>query len=334
MIDKRAEDPDPPSVMRIVDAASAGERLDVFLSRQPEIASRARAKSLVQDGLVQVDEEACRPGHSLRTGQRVTFVPRFETPAAPDLGSLPPLGSLYEDAWVVVIVKPAGLASHAPEGKRLDSAPSVAALAIRQWPDLARVGREDRPGIVHRLDRDTSGVMVLARSEEAFHFLQAQWKARTVTKEYRAICFGESRFDSDHIVKNVATHPNAGDRMVVVAEGGRDAETYYEVVERFTGFTHFRCLPKTGRTHQIRLHMASIGHALVGDGVYRPRRAREVLPPGAPDPGRQCLHAQTLTFQHPRTHETMRFEAPMPDDITALLEWLRANRSPGGGAGA
>ena len=323
---KREADPEPVPLTRTVGADAEGSRLDAFLALQPEVGSRARAKTLILAGHVEVDGRATRPGKNLEVGQRVTFIPKFETPIAADLSGLPPLEVLHEDAYILVIAKPAGLQSHAPQGKSLESAPSVAALAARTWPDLPQVGHEERPGIVHRLDRDTSGVMVLARTEEAYHFLQSQWKARTVVKEYRAVCFGESRFDSDHIVKNIAGHPTASDRMIVVAEGGRDAETYYEVVERFTGFTHFRCLPKTGRTHQIRLHMSSIGHAVVGDGIYRPRRAREVLPDGAPDPRRQCLHAFRLTIQHPRTHETMCFEAPMPEDMAALLQGLRANR--------
>ena len=144
--------------------------------------------------------------------------------------------------------------------------------------------------------------MVLAKTDDAFHFLKGEFKARRVKKEYRAISFGEARFDSDYIVRNIASHPTKGDRMAAVAEGGREATTYYEVVERFAGFTYFACRPETGRTHQIRVHMTSVGHCLVGDRFYRSRNhLNSELPDGAPHPGRQCLHAHKLGFQHPHS---------------------------------
>src|SRR5690606_34803257 len=178
-----------------------------------------------------------------------------------------------------------------------------------------------------RLDKETSGVMVLARSDEAMHFLKAQFRARAVDKEYRAIVYGTPRFDSDWVERNLAPHPQKGDRMIAVAEGGREAQTFYAVVERFAGFTHVRCEPKTGRTHQIRVHMASLGHSLVGDRLYRSRNAQQAgLPDGAPDPGRHCLHARRLAFEHPLTRERLAFEAPWPADLEALLAWLREHR--------
>jgi 23S rRNA pseudouridine1911/1915/1917 synthase len=169
--------------------------------------------------------------------------------------------------------------------------------------------------------------MLLARNDEAFHWLRSQFKERTALKEYRCIAYGESRFDSDWIDRPIASDPKAPDRMMVVPEGGRESTTFYEVIERFRGFTYFRCLPKTGRTHQIRVHMTSVGHSLVGDHVYRSRRNQhETLPEGAPDPGRQCLHAYRLEIPHPQTHEPIAFEAPLPADMQALLDWLRTHR--------
>jgi len=182
---------------------------------------------------------------------------------------------------------------------------------------------------VHRLDRDTSGVMVIARTVPALEFLRAQFKARTAAKEYRCIVWGEPRFQSDWIERPLALDPRHPDRMAVVDAGGREASTYYEVVERFAGFAHVRCRPRTGRTHQIRVHMTSIGHSLVGDRVYRSRsRQHDALPELAPDPMRQCLHALRLVLAHPQTHEPIEFEAEMPADLDKLLAWLRANRPP------
>lgn len=320
---------------RIVTEAEAGLRLDQFLARQPEVGSRARARELIDRHLVAVapgggSEVRLKAGLFLEPGQAVTFdatPPLPRDPLGGDGCPAPDLPVLFADDWIVVVDKPAGLASHPPEDRAFRGH-TVAGIARRRFGELPALGGADRPGIVHRLDRDTSGVMVLARTDEAFHFLRAQFKARTVDKEYRCIAFGEARFDSDWIERPIARDPRHPDRMTVVAEGGRPAATYYEVLDRFAGFTHFRCQPQTGRTHQIRVHMASIGHSLVGDRSYRSRRAQhQELPQGAPDPGRHCLHAYRLVLQHPCTHEPMEFEAPLPPDLQRLLSWLRQHRA-------
>jgi 23S rRNA pseudouridine1911/1915/1917 synthase len=312
-------------LIRTVTAAEAGLRLDQFLAGQPEVGSRGRAREIIDAGGVRVDGEEARPGLVLGPGQSVAFQgvsPGSADPLAGDGGPPPPLRVLFEDSWLVVIDKPARLASH-PPGRRFPEH-TVASAARAMFPGLPVLGGEDRPGIVHRLDRDTTGVMLLVRSEAAFHALRAQFHARTVQKEYRCIVHGECRFDSDWIERSIAMDPNRPERMTVVTEGGREAVTYYEVVERFQGFTHLLCRPRTGRTHQIRVHLASIGHSLVGDRIYRSRRAQHSeLPAGAPDPGRQCLHAFRLGIQHPGTLEAMEFEAPLPGDLSALLRWLR-----------
>jgi 23S rRNA pseudouridine1911/1915/1917 synthase len=343
--------------VRTVDETLADQRLDVFLSRQPEIGSRAVAKALIKAGAVRVDGAWAKPGLHLATGQRVRFEPGFEAGVRPGVaGSVGAPGSsggagagpdsgtegfgavgfseavgspprvLFEDALILVIDKPAGLVSHPSAHGRDRGSASVATWARERCPDLPVVGGEDRPGIVHRLDRETSGVMVLAKTEDAFHFLKGEFKARRVEKEYRAIAFGAPRFDSDFVERNIAPHPARGDRMVVVPEGGREASTFYEVVERFGDITLFRCLPRTGRTHQIRVHMTSVGHSLVGDKVYRSRNHSQArLPEAAPDPGRHCLHAFRLAFAHPFTREPVAFEAPLADDMAVLLAWLRAH---------
>jgi 23S rRNA pseudouridine1911/1915/1917 synthase len=322
-----------PTISRRVGPEEEGLRVDAYLARQPEVGSRSAARELLDDGRVTLDGAAVRPATGLRQGQVVAFVPLVERDPLEALGSATlescGVGILHEDAHILVLAKPKGVSAHPPESKR-DVGPTIAYLALRHCGWLPELSGEDRAGIVHRLDKDTSGVMLVAKTEQAFHALQGQFKARSVRKEYRAICFGDSRFDSDHVGKAIAHHPTAPDRMVVVREGGREAETYYEVVERFAGFTHFRCLPKTGRTHQIRVHMMSVGHSLVGDRIYRARgQVHLALPPEAPDPGRQCLHALAITLEHPRTLERLTFSAPMPEDMERLLRWLRENLPAG-----
>jgi 23S rRNA pseudouridine1911/1915/1917 synthase len=320
--------PDP--ITRPVSPDDGDVRLDVFLARQAEVGSRRTGKEMVHEGLVEVDGlVATRPGAVVQPGQSVRFQVVDRPPPDPlaDPGTpVPELPVLYADAYLLAVDKPAGLPSHPPEDRNWRGH-SVASVVRHMFGGLPALAGADRPGIVHRLDRDTSGVMVLARTEEAFHSLRAQFKARTTQKEYRCIAFGQSRFDSDWIEQPLGTDPRSPDRVAAVPTG-RDAATFYEVVERFAGFTHFRCLPKTGRTHQIRVHMALIGHGLVGDRLYRSRRgAQEALPAGAPDPGRHCLHARRLQVVHPFTQEELELTAPMARDMEALLHWLRQHRS-------
>jgi len=313
------------SITRTVRPAEAGIRLDLFLANQPEVGGRGQARRLVEQGKVNIAGQKVRPGLFLDEGQDVTFtVEPPADPLAPDLPA-PTIRVLYEDEWLCAVDKPAGLAVHPPEDKVFREH-TVASWAKARYGDLPSAEDADRPGIVHRLDRDTSGVMVLAKTKPAMEFLRAQFKARTAEKEYRCIVLGEPRFQSDWIERPLGKDPRHGDRMAVVDEGGRESSTYYEVIERFAGFAHVLCRPKTGRTHQIRVHMTSIGHSLVSDRIYRSRaRQHDGLPPDAPDPGRQCLHARRLVLPHPATREPIEFEAELPADLQKLLEWLRQN---------
>jgi 23S rRNA pseudouridine1911/1915/1917 synthase len=317
------------SISRTVAAADAGIRLDVFLANQPEIQGRTLARRLLESGQVTVPGQRARPGLFLAADQevRIVLAPAApKDPLAPDL-PLPEVHVLYEDPWLCVIDKPVGLAAHPPEDRDY-SAHTVASWARARFGDLPSVEGHERPGIVHRLDRDTSGLMVVARTPPALESLRTQFKERAVEKEYRCLVFGEPRFQSDWIERPIAPDPRQPDRMTVVDEGGRESSTFYEVVDRFVGFAHVRCCPKTGRTHQIRVHMTSIGHSLVGDRVYRSRvRQHDALPSGAPDPGRQCLHAFRLGLVHPATAQRLQFEAPLPKDMVQLLDWLRRERA-------
>jgi 23S rRNA pseudouridine1911/1915/1917 synthase len=315
-----------PTFTRVATADDLGARVDAFLAGQPEVGSRGAARRLLDAGLVRVAGQRAKPSLTLVPGDEVVFqvlVDALRDPLAPDL-PLPEVRILYDDADLCVIDKPAGLAAHPPEDPNV-VAHTVASWARARFGELPTPPDVDRPGIVHRLDRDTTGVMAIAKTEAAMVDLRMQWKERLVEKEYRCIVYGEPRFQSDWIERAIASDPRHPDRMTTVDEGGREASTYYEVVERFGGFAHVRCLPKTGRTHQIRVHMTAIGHSLVGDKVYRSaKRQHDRLPPGAPPMPRQALHARSLAFTHPATQERLRLEAPLPDDMARLLAWLRA----------
>ncbi len=315
-----------------VEEAEVGMRLDRLLARRLPEHSRSYLKELCEGGRVRVGGEAVAPKRLMAVGEQVELelLPRhllrepgrrFETE----------LVVLYEDEWICVIDKPAGMAAH-PGGSELAGTVSQAA-ELRYGAGLPRSSGEDRPGIVHRLDKETSGVMVLALNEEALTGLQEQFRERRVTKEYHALVMGDPRFDSDWIDRPLGRDPKRPDKIQVLREG-RPAETYWERMEVFEGFALLRCLPKTGRTHQIRVHLCSARLPLVGDKVYRMRGMQgKGLPPEAPEPDRHCLHAFALEFDHPKTLEHLRFEAPLPADLERVLVWLRAERPKGGSGG-
>lgn len=313
---------------RTVPARDSGVRLDVFLANQKEVANRSQARRMIDLGLVDVPGHRARPGLSLEGETKVTFtldVPILVDALDPDL-PVPEIPLLYDDPDLCAIDKPVGIAAHPPEGRHRP-AHTIASWARHRFGILPTVGDADRPGIVHRLDRETSGVMLIAKTQVAFDFLKAQFRDRTAEKEYHCIVYGQPRFQSDWIERAIGTDKKHPERMTVVEEGGRESSTYYEVVEQFDGFAHVLCRPKTGRTHQIRVHMTAIGHSLVGDRVYRSRRRQhDFIPEDAPDPRRQCLHALRLKVPHPLTQAPLMIEAPMPSDIELLLAWLREHR--------
>lgn len=320
---------DTEALHRIVPAKDSGVRLDVFLAGQKEISNRSQARRMIDLGLVEIDggRVRVRPGLNLDGEMVVRFKldePVIVDALAPDL-PVPEIELLYDDPDLCAIDKPVGIAAHPPEGRH-KPAHTVASWARHTFGALPTVSDADRPGIVHRLDRETSGVMLIAKTQVAFDHLKAQFRERTAEKEYHCIVYGTPRFQSDWIERAIGSDTKHPERMTVVNEGGRESSTYYEVVERFDGFTHVMCRPKTGRTHQIRVHMTAIGHSLVGDRVYRSRRRQHCeIPDSAPNPGRHCLHALRLTVPHPLTHEPLLTEAPMANDMELLLAWLRQN---------
>ena len=298
-------------------ADKPGERLDVFLARRAPNLSRSRARRLIDDGLVTVDGRSERPSYALAAGDTV----RADLPPEPaQAGARPgeaalaaepiPLAIVYQDDDVIVVDKPAGLTVHPAPGH--PGGTLVNAL-LTLAPELARSRDKIRPGIVHRLDKDTSGLLVVARSDRAHEDLTRQLKERRVGKTYLALVRGLPEPPRGAIEAPIGRHPKNRKKMAVVA-GGRDAETKYKLRETLGEYALLEVQPVTGRTHQIRVHLAAIGHPVVGDSVYGKRS--DVV-------GRQFLHAWRLAFELPASGRLVEFESPLPPDLAGALAALR-----------
>ncbi|MFN8544604.1 MAG: RluA family pseudouridine synthase [Candidatus Binatia bacterium] len=296
-----------------------GVRLDRFLGGVRELGSRSQAKQLVERGCVRVEGVVRKPGHVLRTGMRVDVEVPASEPSTLEPEALP-LTVLYEDAELLVIDKPPGMVVHPAPGSRRGT---VAAAVLHRLGQLVGVGDPERPGIVHRLDKNTSGVLVVARSPGALAALARQFHDREVHKRYVAVVHGRVRADRGLIDQPIGRHPHERKRMSVHSRRGRAAVTRFVVRERLTGATVLDLFPETGRTHQLRVHLAALGHPVVGDPVYGARRTgRAGTPPGACCP-RQALHAAEIRFRHPTRGEDIVVRAPLPPDIVALIAEFR-----------
>ena len=295
-----------------------GERLDVFVARRlpavaglPEL-TRSRVRKLIDDGLVTVDGRLpSKAGLKLEAGQRVqvTLPPPERTALEPEAI---PLRIVYEDDDLLVIDKPAGLAVHPSAGH---SSGTLVNAVLAHCPGLSGIGGEGRPGIVHRLDKDTSGLIIVAKNDRAHLSLARQLKERQVEKTYVALVEGRLRPPEGVIEAPVGRSPRDRKKMAVVAHG-RESRTRYRVLREVDGRSLLEVRPETGRTHQIRVHLASIGHPVAGDPLYGGRGARPT------SLQRQFLHAQRLAFTHPRTGERLELEAPLADDLAAALAEL------------
>jgi 23S rRNA pseudouridine1911/1915/1917 synthase len=307
----------------IVPESAAGVRLDRFLAESPGVGTRSQAKRLIDAGRVTVDDAPRKSAYALAAGARVAVVLDVPLPTTIEPEDLP-LVVLYEDAHLLAIDKPPGMVVHPAPGARRGTL--VNALAHRLGM-LAGVGPADRPGIVHRLDRDTSGVLLVARTAAALEALARQFRERSVQKRYLAVVRGRVARAAGTIDQPIGRHPRERKRMSVHGTRARTAVTRWEVVERFADATLVRVRPETGRTHQIRVHLAAMGHPVLGDKVYGRRRAARA--PAPQDCARQALHAEELRFTHPVSGEAVVVRAVLPNDLETVLARLRLDaRNP------
>jgi 23S rRNA pseudouridine1911/1915/1917 synthase len=291
-----------------VGPADAGNRLDHFLQRSFPEQSRARLQSWIKTGNVLVNGAAAKASHTLRPGESIDVIPAEQRPLRADPEDLP-VEILYEDAAVLAINKPAGLVVHAGAGNHSGT---LVNRLVHRFQALSQVGGELRPGIVHRLDKDTSGVLLVARTDAAHRNLSAQFAGRTVDKTYLALVQGNVRDDSGRITKPIARDPHHRTRMTAKLASGRAALTDYRVKERFGKFTFLEVRIGTGRTHQIRVHLANLGHPVAGDRLY-----------GAAAATRMFLHAWRIGFVSPANGERVVVEAALPVELQQWLATLR-----------
>ena len=291
---------------------SKNQRLDAFLASSLDGLTRSQAARLIESGEVAVNGRAVSKSYKLAGGEDVAVT----LPEPEPVEAVPqdiPLDVVYEDADVIVVNKPSGMVVHPAPGH--PDGTLVNALLYHCAGTLSGIGGALRPGIVHRIDRDTSGLIIAAKNDAAHQYLSAQLADHTLARTYECIVVGALREDRGTVNAPIARHPTDRKRMAVVA-GGREAVTHWEVIARYPGYTHVRCRLETGRTHQIRVHMAYIGHPILGDTVYGAKK--EV--PGLTG---QCLHAVGLRFLHPRTHEVMELSCPLPEEFTRMLQKIR-----------
>ena len=291
---------------------SKNQRLDAFLASSLDGLTRSQATRLIESGEVAVNGRAVGKSYKLAGGEDIAVT----LPEPEPVEAVPqdiPLDVVYEDADVIVVNKPSGMVVHPAPGH--PDGTLVNALLYHCAGTLSGVGGALRPGIVHRIDRDTSGLIIAAKNDAAHQYLSAQLADHTLARTYECIVVGALREDRGTVDAPIARHPTDRKRMAVVA-GGREAVTHWEVIARYPGYTHVRCRLETGRTHQIRVHMAYIGHPILGDTVYGAKK--EV--PGLTG---QCLHAVGLRFLHPRTHEVVELSCPLPDEFTRMLQKIR-----------
>ena len=292
----------------------AGERIDKFLSDELSDRSRSFLQKLIKEQYVKVNDKPVKASYRLILGDTVSI--SFPEPEKPDIAAEDiPLDILYEDNDIIIINKPKQMVVHPAPGHY--SGTLVNALLYHCQGNLSGINGSLRPGIVHRIDMDTTGSLVVCKNDTAHQSLSAQLKEHSIQRVYEAIVHGILKEDTGCIDAPIGRHPTERKKMSTQTRNGREALTHYRVLERLGAFTHIQCRLETGRTHQIRVHMASIGHPLLGDTVYGPKKCPFPKLIG------QTLHADTLGFIHPGTGEYMEFHAPLPEYFTGLLDRLR-----------
>ena len=288
-----------------------GTRLDVFVSLAAQI-SRSRAAKLMESGNVTVNGVAVSKNTKLKVGDEVEII----VPDPENYDALPEnihLDIVYEDSDLLVVNKPKGMVVHPAAGNY--SGTLVNALMYHCADSLSGINGVMRPGIVHRIDKNTSGLLIVAKNDYSHGILAEQIKEHSFTREYEAVVYGRLKNESGTVDAPIARHPKERKQMAIV-EGGRNAVTHYRVIDELNGFTHIRLRLETGRTHQIRVHMSHIGHPVAGDDVYGPKKV-------ITDLSGQCLHAKKIGFVHPRTKEYLEFDSALPEYFQSFLKRCR-----------
>lgn len=291
----------------------AGKRLDKLISEQLPELTRSAVQHLMQDGCVTISGKPVKKNTKAAAGDVITV----ELPEPKEVAIEPeniPLDIVYEDADIIVVNKPKGMVVHPAPGNW--NGTLVNALMYHCGDSLSGINGEIRPGIVHRIDKDTSGLLVVAKNDRAHQSLAEQIKIHSAGRRYYAVVYGTPKEQKGTVNAPIARHPVDRKKMAVVA-GGREAITHYEVLENYSGYSYLTFLLETGRTHQIRVHMAHIGHPILGDPLYGPSKDKWKLQG-------QCLHAGELSLTHPVTGERMTFQAPLPAYFTTVLQKLRS----------
>lgn len=299
--------------LTIITAEVSGPRVDAWLSEQVPGLTRSAAQRLLAEGQVTRDGVTVKKNEKITAGNVYTVVMN-EAVDVPLVAQDIPLDVVYEDEDVIVVNKPRGMVVHPAPGHPMGTL--VNALMYHCGDSLSGVGGAKRPGIVHRIDKDTSGLIIAAKNDMAHLALSAQLADRSLSRVYEAVAVGNFREDSGTVDAPIGRHPNERKKMAVIAQNSRPAVTHWQVIARYRGYTHIRCKLETGRTHQIRVHMAYLGHPLLGDEVYGHAKLPEKGLTG------QCLHARELKFIHPRTGEQIHLETELPDYFQDVLHRL------------
>lgn len=302
------------TILLTASAEDSGKRLDAFLAEQIEEISRSAAQRLIAEERVLIEGKPVAKSRKVAEGEEyAVMLPETAEETAAQPQNIP-LDVVYEDGDVIVVNKPVGMVVHPAPGH--PDGTLVNALLYHCAGTLSGVGGEMRPGIVHRIDRDTSGLIIAAKNDMAHRALAAQLQDHSLARTYECIAVGNFREDSGTVNAPIGRHPVDRKRMAVTDRGGRHAVTHWEVVARYQGYTHLRCKLETGRTHQIRVHLASLGHPIWGDTVYGAKK------PVAGLTG-QCLHAVGLTFRHPRSGEAVTLSCDLPEEFQAALKKMK-----------
>lgn len=299
-----------------VSSESSGERIDKFISSQTERFSRSAIAKMIDEGAVCVNGNPISKNYKCRENDRITLV----VPQAKPLEAMPqniPLDIVYEDKDLLVVNKPKGMVVHPAAGNYEGTL--VNALLYHCGDSLSGINGVIRPGIVHRIDKDTSGLLIVAKNDMAHISLAKQIKEHSFHRAYECVVHGNILEDTGTVNQPIGRHPKDRKKMAVTYKNSKNAVTHYEVLNRLGKFTHVRCTLETGRTHQIRVHMAYIGHPVAGDEVYGPKKVQKGL-------NGQCLHAKHIGFVHPRTGQWLEFESALPEYFTGFLAKLESTK--------